>query len=117
MVLSSIFIDDYPFPRPEDIPANWTIWNAVRPLWGHKVWEGEWCRGRHYAAIDPDEINAEYLTKENLSLDGHPCRWVAVAEIWEWARAYYAKFGVDPDEFDEDDVIRAYAEHCSEEAT
>jgi len=117
----SLFIDDYPFPRPADIPAGWEIWNAARPLNGHPhpvtgewTWEGAMRAGSWYAVIDPSQPDADSKSADNVSLDGHPCRWVTMAEIREWARGYYARFKIDPDEYDDDDVAHSYVLHQGE---
>jgi hypothetical protein len=109
----ALFIDDHPVPRPADSPADWVIWNAPRQLAGHRNWIADFCRGVHYAAIDPSQPDAARLTRDNQSLSAFPCRWVTMDEIMAWARGYYPPLGVDPDEFDEDDIIRAYAVHYS----
>lgn len=110
----ALFINDHPFPRPADIPADWQIWNAPRPLAGHRWWIGDFCRGVHYAAIDPSQPDAARLTRDNRGLAAFPCRWVTMSEIREWARAYYAKFNIDPDDFDDDDIVHAYVLHQGE---
>jgi hypothetical protein len=42
-----------PWPRPTDIPRDWRVFVAHRPLLGHRKWIGEWSYGTIYAAIDP----------------------------------------------------------------
>lgn len=52
-----------------DVPASWLVFNAPRPLVGHKTFDGDFVCGRFYAAIDPSaEFAAEYIRK-NLELD------------------------------------------------
>lgn len=51
------------------------------------------------------------MTRKNIDLSGFPCRWVTIDDIRQWAKDYYTPLGLDPDEFDEDDLVRAYAVH------
>ncbi|GEM_PF-5957298 len=55
---------------PKDIPENWIVFNAPRPLYGHKDWQGEFGHGRFYAAVDPDGDRAAWMIEQNKSLDG-----------------------------------------------
>ena len=40
-------------PRPPQAPPGWIVFNNTSPLWGHAVFEGDWHKGRYYAAINP----------------------------------------------------------------
>lgn len=52
-----------------DVPANWIVFNAPRPLVGHKTFDGDFVCGRFYAAVDPSaEFAADYV-RQNLELD------------------------------------------------
>lgn len=78
-------------PRPEDIPADWVVFNAPRPIYGHKCWEGEYNAGTFYAAIDmSDKWGEEYL-KETLLLDGYPLQFITEEFQKEWVREFYAQ--------------------------
>ena len=49
------------------------IYNAPRPLKGHKEWTAdamESPNGIYYAAVDPNESNAQTLAKNNLAYGG-----------------------------------------------
>jgi hypothetical protein len=52
--------------RPENVPAGWAIYNAARPLLGNLTWEGDWFNGPHYAAVDPADIDEDWMAKTNL---------------------------------------------------
>jgi len=80
--------------RPENIPENWTIWNAPRPICGNEAWDGEWLHGRFYTAIDPDDEFAEKMVTENISLDAWMIEYITIEEAKERVRAEY------PDEED-----------------
>jgi len=40
--------------KPKDIPENWLIFNAPRPLLGDKEWQGDFQHGIFYVAVDPN---------------------------------------------------------------
>ena len=72
--------------RPADIPADWTIWNAPRPLYGQKNWTGDFISGRFYSATDPSDPFSEGFERENRRNDA-----VILAYIMpeEWKRQVY----------------------------
>lgn len=45
------------------------IFNAPRPLLGAEVPCREWCHGRFYSEVDPSEMNAQAIIKQNNDLD------------------------------------------------
>ena len=50
-----LFIEGYhEMTRPADIPADWTFYNAPRPLYGHKRWQGDFRHGIFFAAVMPE---------------------------------------------------------------
>lgn len=55
--------------RPATIPVGWIVCNAPRPIFGHVLWMGEFVTGRFYAAIDPEEPNADQLYALNCQND------------------------------------------------
>lgn len=57
-----------PFAESE-VPADWLVMNAPRPLLGTKTIDnGEFLTGRYYAAIDPSDYMAAAYVKENIKL-------------------------------------------------
>lgn len=74
--------------RPADIPQDWPIHNAPRPLYGTKTWEGDFIHGRFYAAIDPIEEFGEGWAKRNEDLDAYELVFIsweqAVNEAYQW---------------------------------
>lgn len=56
--------------RPDDVPEAWLIFNAPRPLLGHKEWQGEFEHGIFYVAVNPDEYGAAGFIERNRSSDG-----------------------------------------------
>ena len=81
--------------RPAGIPAEWLIWNAPRPLSGsprpdgqeYAEWEGEWLRGRFYAATNPADPQFGLRNLENLQLDAKLVVFTTEAHMVETARA------------------------------
>lgn len=55
-------------PRP-DVPDNWIVMNAPRPLYGHKSDLQPGPEGLFTVAIDPSEADAAWMVKENRGLD------------------------------------------------
>ncbi len=100
-------------PDGQEIPDNYIIFNAPRPLYGQITWQGEFKHGIFYAALDPDDKYTGQGIRENESLDGWFCKWVTWAEVMEWAIGYYADYDIDvsPD-VDQRDIESAWAEHC-----
>jgi hypothetical protein len=74
---------------PEEIPADWLIFNAPRPLYGDRTWIGPFCSGVFYAAVDPSGDGTAAYIKMDRELDAVLIRWVTEAEIREWADTYY----------------------------
>jgi hypothetical protein len=94
--------------RPEDIPSTWLIFNAPRPLYGHKCWEGEFSSGRYYAAIDPaDEWGKTYI-KETIRLDGYLVEYITEDTIHAWFQAECEREGYDAADFEWQDIRSQY---------
>jgi hypothetical protein len=65
-----------PHIRPADVPADWRVYCAPRPLPGQQCWQGEFLAGVFYAANPPDTDEADinslhgrrvfYLTDEQV---------------------------------------------------
>ena len=65
------------YQRPADVGDDWVIYNAARPMPGHKTWTGDFRRGVYYSAVrlcgDPDDEfkDAARFHKRCVELDGH----------------------------------------------
>jgi hypothetical protein len=70
--------------RPDNIPADWVIFNAPRPLIGTKTWEGDFNHGRFYAAINPKDEFADQNIVENNKLDGWVLEYFLEDQAIEW---------------------------------
>jgi len=110
-----LFIEGYNDPRPADIPENWEIYNAARPLCGHKHWQGKFRHGVFFVAIDPTDKFADGFRKRTIDLDGHLCKWVARDEVETWGRRYCKKYGIDYDKFEFRDIVTSFAQHWQKE--
>ena len=51
------------------VPAGHVLFNASRPIFGNRLDYDEWCFGRFYTTLSPQDDHAEYSIKENLDLD------------------------------------------------
>ena len=73
-------------PRPEDVPPNFAVFNAPRPLIGAKTWSGDFRHGIFYAAIDLTLPGAERCIRDNVSLDGWLCEYITRTDVEKWGR-------------------------------
>ncbi len=86
--------------RPADVPANWTIYNAPRPIYGHREWQGDFACGIFYAAIDPNGEGAEWMHSENRLNKACVVKYVSKADVMTWVYAYGEKRGVSRERID-----------------
>ncbi len=109
-----LFVETISEDRPADVPESWTIYNASRPLPGHKTWTGDFRHGVFFAAVAPegdpvDEFNdSARFHKQCQSLDGWECVWVSLQDVEKYGRKLAADYGMDYDEWDFDDVLFSY---------
>lgn len=110
-----LFIEGYhTTERPADVPETWTIYNAARPLYGHRTWQGPFRHGVFYAAVAPegdpvDEFgDAPEFRKRNRELDGHVCRWVGRDEVMKYGRALAEEYDLDLDRFGYEEIVRSF---------
>ena len=54
--------------RPMNIPENWTILNAPRPIPGNMTWQGDFRHGIFYSAMNPDTqfFNSDFEQAKEL---------------------------------------------------
>lgn len=55
--------------KPDNVPANWIIYNAPRPIYGHVEWRDSNGFGFFFAAVDPKGERAEWMQVENQRQD------------------------------------------------
>jgi hypothetical protein len=78
--------------RPADVPDDWVIFNAPRPMYGSMTWQGDWCRGIYYAAVDPAEPEAlAECRRKNGEWDGRELVFVTEDEAISRMRAHWVK--------------------------
>lgn len=75
--------------RPTDIPQNWPIHNAPRPLYGQKTWQGDFVHGVFYAAIDPTDKDSDWRIKSNEALDAYELIFMTREQALDKALEYY----------------------------
>ncbi len=77
--------------RPKDIPKDWLIFNAPRPLLGHKEWQGDFRHGIFYAAIDPNNLETKIWIKKNYWLDGWIVKYITKEKAIQKIKKFYYK--------------------------
>lgn len=90
--------------RSKDIPKNWLIFNAPRPLLGDEEWQGDFQHGIFYAAIDPNGYIPKSWVKSNCSLDGWLIEYISEKEAIQKAKDYY--YEQYPNMIDNIDIMR-----------
>ena len=81
------------YPRPEEAPEGWEVWNAPRPLLGsakpyslqgdNAQWQGDFLHGRFYVAVNPADDCADIWRKRNAALDGWVLEYITISEARE----------------------------------
>jgi hypothetical protein len=74
---------------PSQVPAEWTIWNAPRPIYGDITWKGDFLSGVFYAAINPDGDDCKRFTQLNIELDACKIFYVDEEEALDLMVTYY----------------------------
>ena len=92
--------------RPEDVPSDWLVFNAPRPIWGDKVWQGEFLSGIFYAAVNPDYGMAKGYITENIRLNACPVEYITTEFKSEWVKKFCEDNGYDFSDLD-DYMIRS----------
>jgi hypothetical protein len=75
-------------PRP-DVPDNWIVMNAPRPLYGHKTHLQPGPEGMFTVAIDPSEADAAWMIKENRGLDACTVIYLSPELLLQIGLAHY----------------------------
>jgi hypothetical protein len=87
------------FKRPTEAAPGWEIYNAPRPLWGTRIWQGDFISGVFYAAIDPNDPEADRFRENNKNLDAVKLEFVTrasvVAEMVQYYNEKYSPERVD----------------------
>jgi regulator of replication initiation timing len=84
-IQASLVIGD----RPSEAPAGTIIFNASRPIYGHEEWQGDFAHGRFYVAVDPNGDRADWMIKENKSLDAWILEYRTEEEVVARAKASF----------------------------
>jgi hypothetical protein len=75
--------------RP-DVPPDWLIMNAPRPICGTKEELGYGPEGAFTVAIDPADDMAAWMIKENRGLDACTVLYISDSQLFEIGFAHYA---------------------------
>lgn len=78
-------------PRPAEIEPTWRIFNAPRPLYGDKLWRGDFIKGVFYAAVNPAGPDADVKVELNASLDADELVYVTEDMLVAVAVGYFRK--------------------------
>jgi len=101
--------------RPSDVPADWIVFNAPRPLYGHKEWQGEFYHGRFFAAVDPHGEYADRFMKNNVSLDGWVVEYyekdAAIKQVIEFYKVTYPGESEAIADLNEKELLDAFYHH------
>lgn len=73
------------------------IFNAPRPLYGHRTWTGDFLAGIFYAEIDPAQDYAADYAKRNVELDAKVLKWIDEKTLRESVQSYYDREYPDHD--------------------
>lgn len=98
--------------RPEQAPADWLVFNAPRPIYGHAEWIGDFITGVFFTAVDPDAEEADHFIERNRQLDAKQIAYITKAEWDRRVDAYGQKMveehNIDLADFDRRDVEFSY---------
>lgn len=75
--------------RPTEAPEGWPIHNAPRPLYGQKVWQGDFVHGVFYAAVDPADEYSPGFIKGNEQNDAYELVYMSKEQAMNEALEYY----------------------------
>lgn len=85
--------------RPSQAPAGWRVMNAARPIPGSSVfvdgryqskeWTGDFCKGVHYSAIDPEDELAHVWLATCASLDACELVFITEQQAFDVALRWY----------------------------
>jgi hypothetical protein len=98
--------------RPDDVPVGWRVFNAPRPLHGHKTWQGAFITGVFYAAVEPEGAYADDYVEHNRRDAAVEIRWISPEQwrerVMEYGRQMADEYGIDLAQFDYADIESSY---------
>jgi phage terminase large subunit-like protein len=106
--------------RPENVPVGWRVFNAPRPLRGHRTWQGQFISGVFYAAVNPDAEYAEAYVESNRRDAAIELQWISPEQWRERVMAYGRRladeYGIDLEQFDYADIETSYRNYLRQTA-
>jgi len=99
------------FNKPQEAPEGWEIYNAPRPIFGTitdtgpTTWQGEFISGIFYAAINPDDDEAEMWREENRKLHATKLQYVTRQSVIDEMVEYYNQ------KYPADKVTKIFTDH------
>lgn len=92
---------------PEGVDPSWPVYNAPRPLYGTETWQDDFRHGIFYAAIDPDDLDAELMLNNTLANVGHLVVHVTDEEVEAYAEKLSDELMIDRKDYDREMFIRS----------
>jgi len=107
--------------RPRDVPSDWRIFNAPRPLYGHMNWQGDFVSGIFYVAVNPDGEYADTFIRKNHEQDAIELVYLSQQE-WDnrvdaYGQMMADEYGINIEEFDRKAVEASYRNYLRQQAT
>lgn len=88
-------------PKGINIPVDWVIFNAPRPLYGDVCWEGDFRHGVFYSAVDSEGDFSDLWIDRNFELDAWEISYIdadiAINEAAEYYRENFPNLKFDPE--------------------
>jgi hypothetical protein len=98
--------------RPRQAPVGWRVMNAAREIPGSsvfedgryqsKAWKGDFIKGTHYSAIDPEDEMAHVWLVTCASLDACELAFISEQQAFDAALRWYqaSEYAAEIDELD-----------------
>ena len=98
--------------RPYQAPEGWLVFNAPRPIYGHKDWIGDFLTGVFFVAVDPEGDNAEWMIKRNTELDARLLEYMSQEEwdrqVDEYGAMMAEEHGINLEDHSRADIEQSY---------
>ena len=86
------------------------VLNAPRPFPAHEIYQGEFLHGVFYGVIRPEADYADEYRQAAQRLDAHRIEFVSRETVQAYGDAKAIKYGVNPSDWDYEDIVVSYVE-------
>ena len=103
-------------PPDVKLTEQHVIFNASRPLPGHVTWQGDFCHGIFYSAVDVTKPDAARLARQCIDLDGWALAFIAETTATQAVQAWWdanANALADISIVRYDLIWQSYLQHCA----